>query len=247
MKFPQSYTLSIDLFGPLSPKEQGRSEGSVSGIPHVKYGLVGAFRVPRSALPSRTSKVNQDGVSDLFGLGPSVSPQEELAEYEPSLPDLEPLDEFPELWDLDEDWHEGEEGVQEQLLSSVYAVAGDDESSTGARDRLVHNLSSDPNLLEGWDVDLPENKDELVKMIEELNHPTEQVVLRYFGELRSKSGTDVAEAVQNMILEINKYYPVRVVHCDLEQSSFQQSSRSGWQIIQFAYSTPCQLTSRLMD
>ena len=71
VRFPQSYTLSIDLFGPLAPKEQGRAEASVSGNPHVKYGLVGAFRVPRSDLLSpvaRLMKTQQE--SQIYSVSP---------------------------------------------------------------------------------------------------------------------------------------------------------------------------------
>ena len=50
VKNPQAYTLSVDLFGPMTGPEKGRDEQSVSGNPHLKFGLVGAFRLPRSDL-----------------------------------------------------------------------------------------------------------------------------------------------------------------------------------------------------
>ena len=44
VKNPHAYTLSVDLFGPMPAPEKGRDEQSVSGNPHLRFGLVGVFR-----------------------------------------------------------------------------------------------------------------------------------------------------------------------------------------------------------
>ncbi|CAE7780259.1 GIP [Symbiodinium sp. CCMP2592] len=177
------------------------------------------------------SRSDPTATSDLYGLDPSPPVRNELSEYEPSIPGREPHEEFPDLWDLDEDWRDNEEDLQEQLLSSsVYAVNGSEpvDLDGGPHDS---NQRSDQEgvvpFLEGWDEPVPEDKVEFERLVEELSQPTEQVVLRYFGELRSKSGADVAEAIQKMVLEINKLYPVRIVHCDLG-TEFLSTKLSQW-------------------
>eukprot|EP00439_Symbiodinium_sp_Y106_P018685 s3226_g2.t1 len=66
-----------------------------------------------------------------------------------------------------------------------------------------------------WDEEyLPPDDDVLQEFAEELQTPVEQSVLRFFVGLKSKSGADVAAAVQRLILHINQSYPVRVLHCD---------------------------------
>eukprot|EP00439_Symbiodinium_sp_Y106_P026004 s7875_g3.t1 len=171
--------------------------------------------------------------------------QDELIEYEPSMPDPEQLDDFPELWELGDEWDDDEEGLQEQLLSSsVYAVAGSDEPpleiSSQADAQGPRGQERDSTSFEQWCEVVPEDKVELERLVEELSQPTEQVVLRYFVELKSKSGVDVAEAVQKMILSINRYFPVRTVHCDLG-TEFLSTKLSQWlagQAVKLQHSLP---------
>ena len=94
VKHPRSFALSVDLFGPVPVAEAGRDEGCVTGKSILRYGLVGAFRVPRSLVENPKKA---DGVSDMFPEGTQRHPEpdDELAEYEPS----DPGDElFPELF-----------------------------------------------------------------------------------------------------------------------------------------------------
>ncbi|CAE7269327.1 unnamed protein product [Symbiodinium sp. CCMP2592] len=80
VKYPRSFSLSVDLFGPVPLPEAGRDEGCITGKSFLRYGLVGAFRVPRSLIKTPPDK---DGIKDLFRqLDPAL--EEELAEYEPS-------------------------------------------------------------------------------------------------------------------------------------------------------------------
>ena len=48
IKYPRSFALSVDLFGPVPAAEAGRDEGCITGKNLLRYALVGAFRVPRS-------------------------------------------------------------------------------------------------------------------------------------------------------------------------------------------------------
>ena len=79
VKNPQAFTLSVDLFGPMPASEKGRDEQSISGNPHLRFGLVGVFRLPKQWCRRRLS-LREPGPDD----------QEELAalgeEYEPSEP-----------------------------------------------------------------------------------------------------------------------------------------------------------------
>ncbi|CAE7530637.1 GIP [Symbiodinium sp. CCMP2592] len=176
-------------------------------------------------------KSDPTATSDLYGLGPQSLVPDELGDYEPSVAGREPQEEFPDLWDLDEDWRDNEEDLQEQLLSSsIYAVDGvecvEPASGSSGFGQPTGQAEGSP-CLEDWDEVIPEDKVEFERMVEELSQPTEQVVLRYFVELRSKSGADVADAVQRMVLEINKLYPVRILHCDLG-TEFLSTKLSHW-------------------
>ena len=103
IRYPRSFSLSVDLFGPVPPPEAGRDKScvtTVTGKNLLRYGLVGAFRVPRSMLdPSK----GVDGVRDLFAGELEDQPDlaDELADYEPSepsddlIPDWSPRDPLP--------------------------------------------------------------------------------------------------------------------------------------------------------
>ncbi|CAE7838747.1 RE1 [Symbiodinium sp. CCMP2592] len=203
IKNPQAYTLSVDLFGPMSGLERGRDEQSVSGNPHIKFGLVGAFRLPRSVVlpPTEISSVPapQEGVDQSDD---HARLEEELAEYEPSLDcEEEDAEPFPELL----------QGVAEQTPVipdkpdglGVSAVDGDSAGDKG--------LGPIPAFQEEDSIPQQLNLDE---EIEQCTAGVELVTLRYVVGLKSKSGSDVTAGVQKLILEISRLYPVKVLHCD---------------------------------
>ena len=206
VRYPKSFTLSVDLFGPVPVGEAGRDESCVTGKNLLRYGLVGAFRVPKSLVQPSTSV---DSVKDLFAPEPPPPPdfEGELAEYEPSEPpnDLspaqdpdDPLSLFPSPDQID--------GVAE-----VGAVTGDS--------------SLDRSVLE--EVELPQDKEAMQRLIDDLRSPVDQVVLRYFIPLRSKTGPEVTEALQQMILGINQRFPVRTLHHD-PGTEFASTALSRW-------------------
>ncbi|CAE7347002.1 RXLR161 [Symbiodinium sp. CCMP2592] len=95
VRHPRSYTLSLDLFGPVPPPEAGRDESCVTGKCVMRYGLIGALRVPKSVLPAEPKEI---GIEDL--VRPSLPKEGAVPDdardslYEPS----EPGDDlFPEL------------------------------------------------------------------------------------------------------------------------------------------------------
>ena len=91
---PKLYSLSVDLFGPVPVAEAGRDEGCVTGKCILRYGLVAAFRIPKSVLKLVP---HNDGVEDLFQrteVGPR-SPEDDLRDIEPWLPDWAPDKEEP--------------------------------------------------------------------------------------------------------------------------------------------------------
>ncbi|CAE7236739.1 infB [Symbiodinium sp. CCMP2592] len=100
IKHPRMYTLSIDLFGPVPVDEAGRDETCVTGKCSLRYGLVGAFRLPRSVIEdslkpgnAKESPMQQDGTGQV----PDEVRYEECkpSEVEPEL--------FPELFEGDLD------------------------------------------------------------------------------------------------------------------------------------------------
>ena len=208
IKYPKSYALSVDLFGPVPLAEAGRDEGCVTGKSVLRYGLVGAFRVPRSALREASADAG-DGLKDLFAnMTPRPpDPNEELADYEPS---EGPDDLFPELFrgDLMDD-----RPIQDNPRTSATVDAVTSESSQG-----ISLLSPD---------EVPQNDDDLRDLIKQLQTPVEQVVLRYFVPLRTKTGPEVSTALQQMILDINQYFPVRSLHHD-PGTEFASTALSRW-------------------
>ena len=236
--YPQSFALSVDLFGPVPKHEHGRDETCISGKTNIKYGLVGAFRVPRSMVQHSKAVSREVGVEDLFGTerensnanplrtSPLQEEQdttldqdlvEDLAEYEPSEPG-EPLDdELRALLGVDEE--EGLSDLQEFQPRTV-AVA-DFESLLEPR-----VPTKDP--------------EELQALIEDLKRPVNQVVLRYFVPLKTKTGQDVLEGLQRLVLDINKRYPVKILHSDpgTEFSSYALTRWAASQGIRVQHTLP---------
>ncbi|CAE7252421.1 GIP [Symbiodinium sp. CCMP2592] len=205
VRFPKSFALSVDLFGPVPLPEAGRDEGCVTGKSILRYGLVGAFRVPRSVIQLSSGP---DGIKDLFkGETPEAPPaRDELAEYEPSNASDEL---FPELFASHPD-------AKRQIQEEQGSVPDAEVKSAETPEVSV------------WDSgDLPEDPGELASLIKELNEPVDQVVLRYFIPLRTKSGVEVAEALQRMILGINQRFPVRSIHHD-PGTEFGSAALSKW-------------------
>ena len=190
------FTLSIDLFGPMSSSEKGRDEESVSANPHIKYGLVGAFRVPRSALEGGKGEeeiqkdappTKENGLPDDVDLEEYVLSDEEEAEG---------------IFQVDPDPHLKPEGADVgEPVSAIRAV------------EPGHELASKECILWSGE-ELPEDPKEQEEYLEGLSLPVDHVVLRYFVGLKSKSGADVTAAIQQLVLEINKSYPVGVLHSD---------------------------------
>ena len=204
VKNPQAYTLSVDLFGPMSGLEKGRDEQSVSGNPHLKFGLVGAFRLPRSAVDSLSATLTQapavlTGEEEGFDKGLDHA-EDELAEYEPSLPpgDEEDPEPFPELLDG-------------SLVKAIDAPG---------------NYSEDqrPNPIEPEETQEEEAWDECIK---DMSSGVELVSLRYVVGLKSKSGPDVTAGLQKLILNISRLFPVKVLHCD-PGTEFGSDKLSSW-------------------
>ena len=198
VKHPTSYSLSVDLFGPLQTHERGRDEESVSGIPHLKYGLVGAFRIPKCVVEEPPIQVGSkdDGKYD-----------DHLSDYEPS--ELEewsqqPLEDHNTLGEVPRDLFEELLGEDEPPDCDVTAAAAEVPAQIPERSEI--RLPWDDEVL-------PADDDLLLEYADELKTPVEQVVLRFMIGLKSKTGVDVAAGVQRLVLHINRDYPVRVLHC----------------------------------
>ena len=210
VKHPQAFSLSIDLFGPMSGAERGRDEQSVSGNPHLKFGLVGVFRLPKMVVEPCVPlpDLPPDAGVEVDKSNPTHQPVEddELAEYEPSPPDDAEDDLFAELDNipLDDDLHE-------QRAVSGHPPIEDDEVLKEAVDQE-----------EDW---LDDEK--LDTRIKDLMSGVELVSLRYMIGLKSKSGPDVTAGVQKLILAIAKMYPVKVLHCD-PGTEFTSDKMTAW-------------------
>eukprot|EP00439_Symbiodinium_sp_Y106_P047630 s3065_g6.t1 len=207
VRHPKSFALSVDLFGPVPPAEAGRDESCVTGKCALRYGLVGAFRFPKATLESGPVV---EGVRDLFNKGegePPVLPLEvDCEEYAPS----EPPDQlFPELFEGDLDPGFQRDDVLEAITVDAVTVEGES---------VFRDVDPFP---------LPETEEGLKELIGELSSPVEQVVLRFFIPLRSKTGPEVTEAVQRMILGIMKDYPITSIHHD-PGTEFSSISLSRW-------------------
>ena len=170
IRHPRSFALSVDLFGPVPVGEAGRDEGCITGKNLLRYGLVGAFRVPRILLQPAPEI---DGVRDLYaGVPvPGPVPDDELADYEPSELSDEP---FPELLSAD---------------TAQPHPACDTPGSSA----VVNSVSKEPDNLHSLmsEQELPKDEEGMKSLIKELQQPVEQVVLRYFMPLRTKTGQEV--------------------------------------------------------
>ena len=201
MKHPKSYALSVDLFGPVPAGEAGRDESCVTGKCVHRYGLIGAFRLPKSILvpTPRTS-----GVEDLCKLK-----ERDKAE----LPD-----------DVDVDFYQPSEN-EDDLFPELGFDSGPPEDFVPF-EGFVGALEAPDSLAELHD-DLPQDDEAWKQLVHELETPVEQVVLRYFIPLKSKNGPEVAEAVQTMIIKISTTYPVRSIHHD-PGTEFASTALTRW-------------------
>ena len=189
IKHPSSYSLSIDLFGPMTTSEKGQDEEAVSGIAQIKYGLMGAFRVPKEVLRKGKGEGVEPVPKDLE-VEPG-EPLEDLADYEPSLPD------------------EGL-GIGSPVVEDFEDLF--DSSEAGARAFALDGESGGD--LPWSDEKIPTNEEELQEYFKGLMVPPDQAVLRFFVGLKSKTGADVTSGIQRMILTIMREFPVRILHCD---------------------------------
>ena len=201
VKNPQAFTLSVDLFGPVPPTERGRDEQSVSGNPHLKFGLIGVYRMPKSMIatikfspPSRASEEETQ----------QANPFDELPgapeEYVPSEPGIDPGNGL--LGDIDD---EVECVIDPTLSHIVDAVEGQDGLSTEEGDPV----ETYGNEAYEWIDD-----EGLEIALKEATNRIEMVTLRFFVGLKSKTGPDVTAGIQQIILRITQRFPLRVLHCD---------------------------------
>ncbi|CAE7775417.1 RE1 [Symbiodinium sp. CCMP2592] len=219
VKNPQAFSLSVDLFGPMSGAEKGRDEQSVSANPHLRYGLVGVFRFPKSTLDKRVEppKPREAPAQP----EPSASlplPEDAMCdEYEPSLPGE--LGEDPAL-EPGLDLEEVEElGITEDVhkVDAVELVPENASSPSGSNEVPLQGDQE-----EEWlgDVELEDHLRDLTSGVELLS-------LRYMIGLKSKTGPDVTAGLQKMILAITKTFPLRIVHCD-PGTEFGSDKLSTW-------------------
>ncbi|CAE7274423.1 GIP [Symbiodinium sp. CCMP2592] len=127
--------------------------------------------------------------------------EDELAEYEPSLPS------DPEDWDPLADFDSGAKAIK-----------------VGEKDGHPNEEGEPPAEAqeEDWLRDV-----ELDEQLTDLTSGVELVSLRFMVGLKTKSGPDVTTGVQKMILEISRMYPVRVLHCD-PGTEFGSDRLSSW-------------------
>ena len=162
VKHPESYTLSVDLFGPLQVHVRGRDEESVSANPHIKYGLVGAFRVPKSVVGIS----HQDKGKEAFHLAEA---NDHLSDYEPSEPGDRiqlPLPEHDTLGEVSQEMFEELFGETDPLDLHTSAV----DASGGDSDGIP------PFVCPPWGDVLPEDDDALLDYVDELKTPVEPVL-----------------------------------------------------------------------
>ena len=172
IKYPQSYTLSADLFGPVPAKEHGRDETCVSGRCNLKYALVGAFRVPRSAVEGRAKDA---GVEDLFASADLELP-EGCSEYAPSEPGPESQADLEGLLN----------GGDSPAGSAPHEPQADIQADEGVASNVGAERGSfglEPSLLE-VDDGFPTDPEALNALLKDLRQPVDQVVLRFVIPLK---------------------------------------------------------------
>ena len=204
VKYKTLFSLSVDLFGPLSKDEKGLDEESVSANPHIKYGLVGAFRVPRKAFQEH-GKACEDKSRNGEPEDDDPLKDVDFDGYEPS---IEGKDDLLQQCDIRVD--DAKEGSPQH--PSI--PAGTIDPEVKAAEDVSGPLFPEADCHLWKDEDLPKTKEELEAYIEYLATPPDQVVLRYFVGLKSKTGAEVAAGLQRMIMQVNKLFPVRVLHTD---------------------------------
>ena len=143
--------------------------------------------------------MDKHGVEDLYQepSGANGGVDDEIAEYEPSLPDPEmeqgQTSLSPDLEEIDDLFRaplrrgtpaEDHYDPKDAAVKAIGARSQGGEAPASILEEQV--LPSDPK--------------ELRSFIEDLKGPVDQVVLRYFVGLRSKTGDDVTEAVQKLVL-----------------------------------------------
>ena len=182
--------------------EKGRDEQSVSGNPHLKFGLVGAFRLPKSAVEA-SLMTDVPPMDDERGSPPQVDQVpigDELAEYEPSIPDEgDPPELFPEVF----------QGPVAHAVSGPESLEHADNLGPAEQEES-----------HGKELDLDER-------IKDLTSGVELVSLRYLVGLKSKTGQDVTAGLQRLILNITRRFPVKVLHCD-PGTEFGSDKLSTW-------------------
>ena len=204
IKNPQAFTLSVDLFGPMPSPEKGRDEQSVSGNPHLRFGLVGVYRMPKSMISQRLTDSTKEGMLDVD------DPFKELpgapSEYEPTEPGepVEP-DTLPDL-EQPKEWFENH---QQSVGTQALATQLDTPSEVEHPGAEALDDSEKREEEYEWIDDEP-----LEEEIQKLTSKVEMVTLRFFVGLKSKTGADVTAGIQQMIIRITQQFPLRILHCD---------------------------------
>ena len=198
---PQAYTLSVDLFGPMPPHEKGRDEQSISGNPHMRFGLVGVFRLPRSTVEQGLKTLSEENRDPATQGSASLKPEDGVLEeeYEPSEPGEWLSDDMMKLIRDGPTVPDSAVSFQEPLVEQANAVRADQvedyEAAQDAEDKQ-------------WD------DGQLADIVRDLKSGVELVTLRYIVGLKSKTGADVTAGIQQLILKITQSYPLRILHCD---------------------------------
>ena len=204
VKHPKLFALSIDLFGPVPIAEAGRDESCVTGKCTLRYGLVGALRIPKSMLSDGQGTGRSDKTHGVEDLADTLPADALCDEYQPSEPG-EGL--FPELF-------------EDELLPAVEKEMHSFVVDAVEVQKECASLLEEPE-------EVSHDKEVLQDLIQELSSPVEQVVLRYFIPIKTKTGAEVTEAVQRMILDISQTYPIRHLHHD-PGTEFSSTTLSRW-------------------
>ena len=202
---PQAFTLSVDLFGPMPPLEKGRDEQSVSGNPHLRFGLTGVYRMPKSMIAQRlldpskpAAPDHKDPFEELPGVPSEYAPTEPGELLDPSL--LQDLEYPAEVLDC-----------PEPLAETKALETHLDSQDLGPADRI--DPPEDEVVVQDEEYEWVDD-DKLEEEIKAATSKVELVTLRFFVGLKTKTGPDVTAGIQQMILRITQQFPLRVLHCD---------------------------------